>query len=241
MSFFAQVGAWFTNPASDIPAHLAQHLEYTGLAVLVSLVIGLPTGALVGHTGRGGFVLIGTANALRALPTLGLLTIAVLISLNVTGRIGVIPAVVVLAVLGIPPIMAGTYSGIRAVDPVVVDAARGVGMREWEILLKVEAPNALPLIFGGLRASVLQVLSTATVAAYIALGGLGRYLIDGLATGDYAQVTGGALLVAALAVVVELVLVGVQRLVVSPGLRPARRRRAAAARVAAAAPAEAGS
>ncbi|HEX5407581.1 MAG TPA: ABC transporter permease, partial [Pseudonocardiaceae bacterium] len=123
-----------------------------------------------------------------------------------------------LALLAIPPVLAGTYAGIRAVDPAVVDAARGMGMREWEILFKVEVPNAMPLIFGGIRSATLQVVATATIAAYVALGGLGRYVVDGLAQLDYAQVLAGALLVAVLAIVVDLVLVGVQRLVVSPGL-----------------------
>jgi osmoprotectant transport system permease protein len=230
MNIFSEVAAWLTNPAhwsgSDgIPARVGEHLEYTGIVVLVSLIIGLPLGALVGHTGRGGFLLVGSANALRALPTYGMLTLAELVALAVSGKIGLTPAVVVLALLGIPPIMAGTYAGIRAVDPVIVDAARGVGMREWQVLVKVEIPNALPLILGGVRSAVLQVIATATVAAYINLGGLGRYLVNGFAGGLYDEVTAGAVLVIGLAIVVELVLAGVQRLVVSPGLRPAPRRR----------------
>jgi osmoprotectant transport system permease protein len=122
-------------------------------------------------------------------------------------------------VLGVPPLLAGTYAGIRNVDAGVVDAARGMGMRERQVLLQVELPNALPLILSGLRAATLQVIATAVVAAYVSYGGLGRYLIDGLATGDGAQAAAGAVLVVLLALVVEGVLALVQRRIVSPGLR----------------------
>jgi osmoprotectant transport system permease protein len=209
---------WLTDPghwqgATGVPARILQHLGYTALAMVFALIIGVPIGAVVGHTGRGGVVVVGIANGLRALPTVGVLTIVVLLA-----GLGLTPPIAALALLAIPPVLAGTYAGIRAVDPAVVDAARGMGMREWEILLKVEVPNALPLIFGGIRSATLQVVATATVAAYVALGGLGRYVVDGLAQLDYAQVLAGALLVAVLAILVDLVLVGVQRLVVSPGL-----------------------
>ena len=210
---------WLGDPAHwvgsmGVPVRVLQHLEYTGLALLFALIIGLPLGALVGHTGRGGLLLVGVANALRALPTLGLLTLVVLVI-----GIGLVPPLAALIVLAIPPIMAGTYSGIQAVDPEMVDAARGLGMREHQVLLRVELPNALPLILGGVRSATLQLVATATVAAYVALGGLGRYVIDGNAQLDYYQMASGAVLVAVLAIVVDALLAGVQRLVVSPGLR----------------------
>lgn len=219
---------WLTDPANwqgenGVPARTVEHLWYTGLSVLLALVISLPIGALVGHSGRGGVAVVGLANGLRALPSLGVLTIVVLLF-----GLGLLPPIVALTLLGIPPALAGAYAGIRAVDPAVVDAARGVGMREWQILLRVEVPNALPLIFGGIRSATLQVVATATIAAYVALGGLGRYVIDGLAQLNYPEMLGGALLVAALAIVLDLVLVGVQRLVVSPGVTGVSRRRARA-------------
>lgn len=214
---------WLTNPAhwqgaAGVPDRLVQHLAYTGLTMLIALVISLPIGAIVGHTGRGGFAVVGFANALRALPSLGILTILVLV-----GGLGLAPPITALVLLAVPPLLAGTYAGIRAVDPAVVDAARGVGMREWQILLKVEIPNAAPLVFGGIRSAALQVIATATIAAYVSLGGLGRYVIDGYAQLDYSQMLAGALLVAVLAIVVDLVLVGVQRLVVSPGVTRSKR------------------
>jgi osmoprotectant transport system permease protein len=209
-SWFADSTHW--QGADGVPQRTLEHLGYTGLTMLFALVISLPVGALVGHTGRGG-VAVGLANGLRALPSLGLLTIAVLI-----GGLGLAPPTIALTVLAIPPVLAGTYAGIRAVDPAVVDAARGMGMREWQILLKVEVPNAMPLIFGGIRSATLQVVATATIAAYVSLGGLGRYVIDGFAQLDYPQMLAGGLLVAALAIIIDLLLVGLQRLVVSPGL-----------------------
>jgi osmoprotectant transport system permease protein len=204
-----------------IPARLVEHLGYTALTLLIAVVIAVPLGAWIGHTGRGGFLVVGMANGLRALPTLGLLVLIV----GATG-LGLLGPITALVILAVPPILAGTYAGVRNVDPAVVDAARGMGMRGREVLLGVELPNALPLIIGGIRSSVLQVISTATIAAYVALGGLGRYIIDGLAVRDFPQMIAGSLLVALLAIVVDLLLAGLQKLLVSPGLRvaPASRR-----------------
>jgi osmoprotectant transport system permease protein len=118
----------------------------------------------------------------------------------------------------VPPILTTTYAGIRAVSPETVDAARGVGMKEWQVALQVELPNALPIVFGGLRNATLQVISTATLAAYVGLGGMGRYLFDGLALRDYPRVLAGAIVLAVMAVTVDLLIGGLQRLVVSPGV-----------------------
>jgi osmoprotectant transport system permease protein len=216
-----EVIAWFADPAhwqgsSGVPARMLEHLGYTVQAVLLAVIVAVPLGALIGHTGRGGFLLVGIANGLRALPELGLLILLVLL----TG-IGVLPLTVTLFVLAVPPLLAGTYAGVRNADPAVVDAARGIGMREREVLLKVELPVALPLIIGGLRTATLQVVATAAIGAYISLGGLGRFLIDGLALNDYPRMVAGAVLIAALALVVEALLAGLQRLIVSPGLRVA--------------------
>lgn len=218
MSLWGQLWQWLTTSANwqgatGVLARLSEHLEYTGLTMLIAMVIAIPLGVAVGHTGRGGVIVVGVANGLRALPTLGLLTIVVL-----AAGIGLLPPILALVVLAIPPLLAGTYAGIRAVDPAVVDAAKGVGMRGWQVMLRVEVPNALPLIFGGIRSAALQVVATATISAYVGLGGLGRFVIDGIAEQDYTQALAGALLVAALAIVIDLVLVLVQRLVVSPGL-----------------------
>lgn len=220
MSLVSDVVAWFADPshysgADGVPARLAQHLEYTGIAVVVAAVIAVPVGAVIGHTGRGGFLVVGLGNGLRALPELGLLTLLVLLT-----SIGLLPVTVALVVLAVPPLLAGTYAGVRNVERAVVDAAWGMGMRGREVLWRVELPNALPLVLGGLRAATLQVIATAAIAAYVALGGLGRYLIDGLALQDYTRMVAGSVLVGALALVVEGLLATAQRLLVSPGLRP---------------------
>ncbi|TWP53233.1 ABC transporter permease [Lentzea tibetensis] len=201
--------------ATGIPVRLLEHLAYTWLTLLIAAVIAVPLGAYVGHTGRGGFLIVGLTNGLRALPTMAVLILVVL-----WAGIGDLPVYTALVLLAIPPIMAGTYAGIRAVEPATVDAARGVGMRERAVLLQVELPNSLPLVFGGFRSAALQVVATATIAAYVGAGGLGRYVFDGLAFQEYDQMLGGAVLVAVLAVLVDLVFVGLQRLTVSPGLRP---------------------
>jgi osmoprotectant transport system permease protein len=132
------------------------------------------------------------------------------------------PSIFVLVLLAIPPILAGAYAGGEGIDPGARDAARGMGMGSLEILVRVEVPCALPLIFSGLRSAALQVIATATLAASVSLGGLGRFLIDGQAYRDYGQMAGGSLLVAVLAVLVDFVFAGVQRLAVSPGLAPTR-------------------
>lgn len=206
MSLLEQTWAWLTDPAnwtgySGIPARLGEHAFYTGLTVVIAAAIALPIGAYVGHTGRGRVVVVAAAGALRAIPTLGLLVLFVLLA-----GIGLMPPIWALVILTVPPLLAGTYSGIAAVDPAVVDAARAQGMREYQVLLGVELPNAVPVIFGGLRAAVLQVIATATVVAYTNLGGLGRYIFDGLALSDYPQMLGGSVLVAVIAVVTDLVL-----------------------------------
>lgn len=211
IDFLSTASHW--SGSDGIPVRILQHLQYTALGLLIASVIAIPVGLFIGHTGRGSFVAVNAASAARALPTVGLLTLVV----TLTG-FGIAPVLVALVVLAVPPILAGTYSGIRAVDPAVVDAARGIGMREGAILGRVEIPLALPLIFGGFRSATLQVISTATVAAYVALGGLGRFVIDGLAVRDYSQMLAGAVLVAVLAIVVDGLLVLVQRAVVSPGV-----------------------
>jgi osmoprotectant transport system permease protein len=202
--------------SQGIPTRLVEHVGYTVLTLVIALVIAIPIGAWIGHTGRGGFLVVGLANGLRALPTLGLLVLIV----GATG-LGLLGPITALVILAVPPILAGTYAGVRNVDPAVVDAARGMGMRGREVLFGVELPNALPLIIGGIRSSVLQVVSTATIAAYVALGGLGRFIIDGLAIRDFPQMVAGSVLVALLAIVADLLLAGLQRLLVSPGLRAA--------------------
>jgi osmoprotectant transport system permease protein len=213
---------WLTDPANrnDIVQRLFEHLQYVFLATAIAAVIAIPAGMWVGHTGRGKFAVVNISGFARAIPTLGLLYFIVLwLGPNLSGDLAfLLPSLIVLIVLAIPPILAGTYAGIDEVDPAARDAARGMGMRGWQVLFRVEVPCALPLIFSGVRSALLQVVATATIAATAGLGGLGRFLIDGLAVRDYPQMASGAVLVAALALAIDLVAAIVQRLVVSRGV-----------------------
>jgi osmoprotectant transport system permease protein len=190
-----------------VPHRLLEHLGYTALTVLIAMVIAVPLGLWIGHTGRLRGLAVAVTGALRALPTLGLLTLVVLWQ-----GIGLTPPIIALVVLAVPPLLAGAYAGVEAVDRRTVDAARGIGMTEWQVLTRVEMPLGLPLLIGGLRASVLQVVATATVAAYIGLGGLGRYVIDGVAVRDYPQTLSGSLIVVVLALALDGAFALVQRI-----------------------------
>ena len=221
-------GAQWRGPDA-VPARVLEHLLYSAAALAMAAVVAVPAGLWVGHTGRGRFVVVNTAGTLRAIPSLGLLFIAVLVlGPRLQGDVAFLaPALLVLAVLAVPPIMAGAYAGVAQVDPAARDAARGTGMTGREVLFRVEVPCALPLLLSGFRSATLQVIATATLAATVGLGGLGRFLIDGLTVRDYGQMAGGAIVVALLALVVDGLVAVVQRLVVSPGLtgRQARRPR----------------
>jgi osmoprotectant transport system permease protein len=183
---------------------LVQHLFYTALSVLLAAVIAIPLGILIGHTGRGSFLVIGTSNAARAVPSLGLLVLVVLLL-----GTGVFPIILVLAVLAIPPILTATAAGVQGADPEAVHAARALGMTGSQIVRQVEWPLALPLVISGLRSATLQVVATATVAAFAAGGGLGRLLISGQRTNNYSEMFAGAVLVALLAIVLDIVLGGI--------------------------------
>jgi osmoprotectant transport system permease protein len=216
---------WLTTGAnwsgsSGVPARLLEHLWYTFLALAIALVIALPIGAAIGHTGRMTGLVSGLANALRALPTLGLLILLALWGLGTfKGDIALLgPAISVLAILAIPPILSNTYAGIAAVDPATRDAAEGMGMTGREVLTKVELPVALPLIMSGIRSAFLQVVATATIAAVVSLGGFGRYVIDGNSQQNYSMMVAGSLLVAVLAIVGDRILALIGHFLISPGL-----------------------
>lgn len=215
---------WLVDPAhwsgpQGIPQRILEHLIYSVISLAIAAAIAIPLGIVVGHSGRAKWA-VSLANSLRAVPSLGLLfAVALWLGPKIASSLAyVIPSVIVLVLLAVPPILSGTYSGIQEVDPAARDAAKGMGMRGGEVLRKVEIPCALPLMLSGFRSATLQVIATATIAASISLGGLGRFLIDGLSVSDYAEMAGGAILVALLALLIDGILALVQRLVVSPGL-----------------------
>jgi len=234
---------WIFDPANYEPGsrsplpiqdRLLEHLRYTAVAMLIAAVIALPLGFYIGHTGRGRQFVISFTGAMRALPTLGLLYFLLMVfgyflSFDTAPIVGSTIAFVILA---IPSMLAGAYAGLESVDRQTIDAARANGMTEWQILTKVEIPLALPLILGGLRAAALQVIATVTIASYAGLGGLGRIITTGIGFNDYDRILGGALLVTALALLIDGLFALAQRLTATSGLteRPlARRRRTAAA------------
>jgi osmoprotectant transport system permease protein len=219
MTLFSDAWRFLSTSANwhgtdGIPNRFTEHLEYSALAVLIGALIALPLGLLTGHTKRGGFAVTALANAARALPTLGVLVLLV-ITYSIKFSIVMIP----LVALTVPPILLNTYEGIRSVDPELTDAARGMGLRPWQVLWKAEIPAALPLILTGLRAGAVQAVATTAIAAYVSFGGLGRYIIDGLATVDYNQVVGGAVLIVAAAILNLLFFALLRRFLVSPGIR----------------------
>ncbi|MFJ9739010.1 ABC transporter permease [Streptomyces sp. NPDC101166] len=213
-AFFSDGAHW--QGYNGIPTRLGEHTGYTLEALALAAAIGLPVGLLTGHYGRGGNALSMVATAGRALPTFGLLVLMTMLL-----GFGMLPVMIPLVVLAVPPILVTTYEAVRSVDPSPVDAARGMGMRESGILFRVELPVALPLILGGLRSAAIQIVSTATIAAYVSLGGLGRYIVDGLYQRDYEKVVGGATLTAVMALATLAVFWAVARVAVSPGVRRA--------------------
>jgi osmoprotectant transport system permease protein len=222
---------WLFDPThwsgpDGIPARTVEHLWYSGLAMVLACLIAVPAGLAIGHTGRGRFVAVNFAGAARAIPSLGLLYLMVLwLFPKLAGDSAfLVPSLIVLVVLAIPPIMAGAYSGVEGVDPAARDAAKGMGMTGMQVLRQVEVPCALPLLFSGIRSALLQVIATATLAAIAGTGGLGRFIIDGQKVREFPQMASGALLVAVLALLVDLVMSLVQRSVVSPGVGGGRSR-----------------
>lgn len=221
MEFVSDVLAWIADPAhwagrDGIPIRILEHVQMSGVAVLLATLIALPAGLLVGHTGRGSLVVISIANVGRALPSIAILSLALIFTIRYVG-LGFWPTVIALVFLAIPPIVSNTYVGIREVDRELVEAARGMGMREREIVTRVEIPIAMPVILAGLRTASVQVVATATLGAIVASGGLGRYLIDGIATRDDVRIFVGALLVALLAIATELFFTVLTRAVTSRG------------------------
>jgi len=210
---------WLTDPAhwqgpNGIPTRFVEHVELSVLAIVVALAIALPIGLYTGHTGRGGGFTLNVAGLGRAIPSYALL----LVFFPILG-FGLLTPLVALVLLSIPPILANTHVGLRGVDQETVDAARGMGMRESQVLTQVELPAALPLMIAGVRTAAVAAVATATLAALIAGGGFGRYIVDGFALQDQAMLVAGAILVALLAVLTERSLTLAERRMVSPGIR----------------------
>ena len=214
MSLVEQTIAWLTDPAhwsgpNGIPIRLLEHLCCPGRRSLIAVLIALPVGLAVGHTGRGATVAVNLANLGRAVPTLAVIGI---VAADHAGdgpaaRVHLLPTLIGLVVLALPPILVNAYAGVAGVDRDLVEAARGMGMRERQILRGVEIPLALPVILAGLRLAAVTIVATATLGAIFGYGGLGRYLVDGIAQNDDGQLFGGVVLAAGLTLVTEAVFV----------------------------------
>jgi osmoprotectant transport system permease protein len=224
MNLFLDAIAWIFSPdrLSDsvpLPVLIGQHVYFTFVSVLIAAAIAIPLGYLIGHTGRGRELAVGIAGAARALPSFGLILLLVLV-IGVTQK--PLAAFIAFVILAIPSILAGAYAGLEQIDRRVIDAARAMGMTEWQILWKVEIPLGLPLLIGGLRSAALQVVATVTLAAYIGLGGLGLPIIAGLNLRRFDQMLGAALLIVVLALVIDGLFALIQHLAVPRGVTAGR-------------------
>lgn len=229
MELLGQVAAWFSDPenwngSDGIPNRLLEHVQISASSIALALLVAVPVGLYIGHTGRGAFLAVSLANIGRAVPSYALLIILFPLSIAWTRDTPIsftfLPTFLAMTFLAIPPIVTNTYVGLREVDRELIEAARGMGMRGREMLVRVEVPIALPVILAGMRTAAVQVVATATLGAVIGGGGLGRYIIQGIARREYERVVAGALMVAVLAITTELIFSGLQRRAISRGLTP---------------------
>jgi osmoprotectant transport system permease protein len=202
--------AWLTAPAhwsgpDGIPLRLAEHIGISALSMLIAIAIALPAGLYIGHTRRGVSLAVGLANIGRAVPSLALIGLIVPITQAFDPGLGffLYPTLFAMSILAIPPILLNAFAGVSEVDAELVEAARGMGFTETQILGRVEIPLAFPVILGGIRSAAVQVVATTTLGAIFGLGGLGRFIVDGIAQNDDGQLFGGVVLVALIAVLVE--------------------------------------
>ncbi len=225
MTIIEATVAWLADPASwtggaGIPSRLLEHLALSGASFVLAAALAIPAGLWIGHTGRFASVAVNLANFGRALPSLAVIALVLPITAAIDPQLGfrVYPTLVAMVVLAVPPILVNTQAGIAGVDRDLVEAARAMGMREGQVVRRVEVPLALPAITAGLRSAAVQIVATATLGAIFGAGGLGRYLVEGIAQRDDGMTFGGVVLVAGLALSIEAAFVLVQRLIRSPGV-----------------------
>ncbi len=224
MNLLYEAIAWLLAPEQyqgegSLPQRISEHLAYTTGATLIAALIAVPIGYFIGHTGRGGTWVVGITGAARALPSFGLILLLVLV-LGVSQR--VTASLFALVLLGIPPLIAGAYSGMRQIPRATIDAARAQGMTEWQIIRKVEIPLSLPLLLGGLRGAVLQIVATATLVAYVGLGGLGYDIIQGIPLRRFDQTMGAALVIVVVALTLDALLAAATKWVTPRGVHQGR-------------------
>lgn len=227
MAFLGEVVAWFADPVNwsgsdGVPARIGEHLVLSVVPLVVAVAVAVPLGAWIGHTGRAANLVINIANVGRAIPSLAILAVltmllqAWLVDIGLRSVSSEIATMIAMTALAIPPILTNTYVGVSEVDRDLVEAGRGMGMRVQQVLTRVELPVAVPVILAGIRTAAVQVVATATLGAVFATGGLGRYIIDGIAQRRNDEVFAGAILVAGLSILTELGFTALDRRV-TPG------------------------
>ena len=239
MTLIGDTIAWLTDPVNwsgpnGIPVRMGEHIAISAVSLVIALAIALPVGLYIGHTGRGANLAINAANIWRALPSLAVIAISLPITAAIDPQAGfrIYPTVIAMVVLAVPPILVNAYTGLREVDRETVEAARGQGMSERQLLTRVELPLATPVIVTGVRSGTVQVIATATLGAIFGFGGLGRFLVDGFAQfslGGAAEMLGGVVLVSGLVIVADLLFAGLQRLLTPSAIRSQRAEKSEAA------------
>ena len=202
------------DPQNNYLGQTIAYLKICGFSIAVAIVIGVALGAAVSRSPFLSFIAVNLSGLMRAIPV-----IAILIAFVPFFGLGFEPAVIALIVLGIPPILLNTYTGIRGVDPAMIDAAKGMGMTTWQIATRIQAPLVTPLVAAGIRTSAVQIIATATLATFIAAGGYGDYIVDGINLFNYTELIVGAVSVAVLAIVVEVFMSWLQRILTPEGLK----------------------
>jgi osmoprotectant transport system permease protein len=227
VNFLTETVAWLTNAdnwagPNGIPVRLLEHVQLSLVVMVIAIAIALPAGLYIGHSGRGATVAVGLANIGRAVPTFAMMGILLPFTqaIDPANGFGLYPTVLAMIILAIPPILVNAYTGVAEVDRDLVEAARGMGFRGSQILRGVEIPVALPVILGGIRSASVQVIATTTLGAILGIGGLGRFIVDGIAQNDDGQLYGGVVLVAGLAMLSEIVLSQFQRIASAPAAGP---------------------
>ncbi|HVB73277.1 MAG TPA: ABC transporter permease [Ktedonobacteraceae bacterium] len=209
---------YIRDPANDYLGHTIQYFQLCGVSIVVAIIIGVVLGALVSRNAFAAFIAVNFSGLVRAIPIIAVLLLFVEV-LPSSVSIGFVPSIIALILLGIPPILLNTYTGIRIIDPATIDAAKGMGMTTWQIVTRIQAPLVTPLVAAGIRTSAVQVVATATLAAFIGAGGYGDYIVDGINVLNYTELIVGAVSVAVLAILVEVFMSWLQRALTPAGLK----------------------
>jgi osmoprotectant transport system permease protein len=205
---------YITDPQHDFIGHTLEYLQICIIAIVLAVIVGVVLGVAVSRSPIAAFIAVNLSGLMRAIPVIAFL-IAVIPILHT----GDPPTIVALVVLGIPPILLNTYTGIRGIDPAIIDAAKGMGMTTWQITTRVQAPLVMAVIAAGVRTSAVQIVATATLASIIGAGGYGLYIVDGLHNFDNTEILAGAIPVALLAMIIEVFMSWLQRVLTPTGLR----------------------